>query len=295
VKSGLKNGKATGGKIVLSIENKNTRSSDYGLFSKIPRPGHADYPSLLKYGSVQPGSGFFSGRMTAAFVMAGAVAKKILRAQGIRTMAFSRQIGKVALKHEPSDSQILSNTYKNDVRTADLSYAPKMAREIMRARAKGDSVGGIVECRIVGVPAGIGEPMFGSIESSISSAMFAIPAVKGIEFGSGFAGAKTFGSQNNDAYLLSKGKVISKTNHAGGILGGLSSGMPICFKVAFKPTSSIGKSQMTLDLSSKKEVLLSVHGRHDPCIAIRGVPVVENVAAICMADIILESNSSKKK
>jgi len=182
---------------------------------------------------------------------------------------------------------ILENTYKNGVHTADMAVARKMAAEVEKAARAGDSIGGIVECRINGVQAGVGEPMFGSIESNISQAIFAIPAAKGIEFGAGFAAAGMRGSQHNDAFCLEGGKVQTRTNHAGGILGGLSSGMPVVFRVAFKPTASIFMEQQTLNLETKEAEPLRIRGRHDPCIAIRAVPVVENVAAFCMADILM--------
>ena len=287
VESGIENGKTTGGKIRMLVKNKDTISKHYEEFSKKPRPGHADYPSVLKYGKVEPGGGFFSGRMTAAFVMAGAVAKKLLEAKGVRTMAFAASIGKVAVERDVSDEEIVQNTYSNAVHAAAPEAVVAMSNEVEKARAEGDSVGGVVECRVVGLPAGIGEPMFASIESSIAQAVFGIPAAKGIEFGSGFAGSFTKGSQNNDEFALKDGKVITRTNNSGGILGGLSVGMPIVFRVAFKPTSSIFKTQRTVDLQKMEETTLRIAGRHDPCIAIRAVPVVENVAAFVIADVLL--------
>jgi chorismate synthase len=294
VESGIKDGRTTGGKIRLLVKNKDARSSSYEKTKSIPRPGHADYVSYLKYGRIEAGGGFFSGRMTAAFVMAGAVAKKLLEAENIQTMAFARQIGKVALEGEVSDEEILENTYKNAVHTANPESAIKMQREVEAARSSGDSVGGIVELRITGVPAGTGEPMFSSLESVLSSAMFAIPAVKGIEFGSGFAGSSMFGSQNNDAYAIADGKVVTATNNSGGILGGLATGAPIVLRVAFKPTPSISKEQKSVDLQSMRETPLRIEGRHDPCVAIRAVCVVENVAAICIADLMLQEKKAKE-
>ncbi|MFA5106556.1 MAG: chorismate synthase [Candidatus Micrarchaeia archaeon] len=287
IEAGIKNGKTTGGTIRVIVKNKDTRSKDYSKFSQTPRPGHADYPALIKYGKVEPGGGFFSGRMTIAFVIAGAIAKKMLEAKGVSTMAFSRQIGTVRLESEPADKELAKNTYSNAARCPDPKTAKLMEKEIEKARDEGDSVGGVIECRINGMPAGLGEPMFASIEGRLSLAMFAIPAVKGIEFGSGFAGSAARGSQNNDEYEVKAGKVAAKTNNAGGILGGLTSGMPIVLRVAVKPTSSIFKKQKTVNVKEMKAEELKIEGRHDPCIAIRAVPVVECVAAMCMADIML--------
>ncbi len=294
VESGIADGKTTGGKIRMLVKNNNTISKHYDNLREVPRPGHADYPAMVKYGAAEPGGGFFSGRMTAALVMAGAVAKKILEAWGVRTMAFAKSIGKVSVERKISNEEIGRNTYSNAVHTAAEEMAGAMAKEVETARDNGDSVGGIVECRIAGVAAGIGEPMFESIESVIAKAVFAIPAVKGIEFGAGFASAAMKGSENNDEFEMREGKVASKTNNAGGILGGLSSGMPIIFRVAFKPTSSIFKPQKSVNLRTMKEEALRITGRHDPCIAIRAVPVVENVAAIAMADIMLQAESVAK-
>ena len=287
LESGIKNGKTTGGRIRMLVKNNDAKPQHYAAFGITPRPGHADFTSGIKYGKAQSGGGFFSGRMTAAFVMAGAVAKKLLKARGIRTLSFARQIGTVELEGEVSDNMILENTYKNDVHTADMAAARKMSAAVEKAKNAGNSIGGIVECRITGVPAGMGKPMFGSIESSISQAVFAIPAAKGIEFGAGFASAGMLGSEHNDAFYFEGGKVRARTNNAGGILGGLSSGMPILFRVAFKPTASIFMEQETVNLQTRRQEKLRIQGRHDPCIAIRAVPVVENVAAFCMADILL--------
>lgn len=289
IESGIKNGATTGGKIACTVKNRDAVSSHYEKFKATPRPGHADYPSIVKYGTAEPGGGFFSGRMTAAFVIAGAVAKKVLEARGVRTMAFAKRIGNAAVEREVSDGEILENTYSNPVHTAAPEAVGRMVAEVEKARNEGDSVGGVVECRAIGLPAGIGEPMFGSIESTIAKAVFGIPAAKGIEFGSGFAGAAARGSQNNDEFAMKDGKVATKTNNAGGILGGLSTGMPLVFRVAFKPTSSIFKVQNTVDLEKMQDATVRISGRHDPCIAIRAVPVVENVAAFAIADIMLQN------
>ncbi|MEM2137624.1 MAG: chorismate synthase [Candidatus Anstonellaceae archaeon] len=294
IESGIDNGKTTGGRMRMLVKNKDAKSSHYESTRDVPRPGHADFPATVKFGSAEPGGGFFSGRMTAAFVMAGAVAKKMLEARSVKTMAFARSIGRVSAEREVSDKEIENETYKNAVHTAAKEKVDAMVKEVEAARNEGDSVGGVVECRVVGVSAGVGQPMFESIESRLASAVFAIPAVKGIEFGTGFAAAKMKGSENNDEFALHKGKVVTKTNNSGGILGGLASGMPIVFRVAFKPTSSIFKPQKSVNLKSMEEEELRIAGRHDPCIAIRAVPVVENVAAIVMADIILQDETGKQ-
>ncbi len=289
IEAGIKDGVTTGGKISMHVKNKDVIAAHYSKMADTPRPGHADYPAMVKYGRVEPGGGAFSGRMTAAFVMAGAVAKKLLAERGIRTMAFAKCIGRVAVQREVSDSEILENTFANLVHTAAAEKVGEMIAEVEAARREGDSVGGVIECRITGVPPGAGEPMFESIESTIAKAVFAIPAVKGIEFGSGFAGSGLRGSQNNDEYFIAGGaRVATRTNNCGGILGGLSTGMPIVFSVAVKPTSSIYKPQKTVNLATMSETKLRITGRHDPCIAIRAVPVVEAVAAFCIADILAE-------
>ncbi|MBI5635366.1 chorismate synthase [Candidatus Micrarchaeota archaeon] len=291
IESGLEDGATTGGVIRMLVENKNIISAHYDKIKDTPRPGHADYPARVKYGldADLRGGAFFSGRMTAAFVMAGALAKKILEKRGIKTMAFAKQIGAVGITRVVGDEEILGNTYNNLVRTAAGEAADEMIAQVESARKDGDSVGGVIECRITGLPAGVGEPMFESIESVISKACFAIPAVKGVEFGSGFAGSSTRGSQNNDEFLLSGGKIVTKTNNSGGILGGLSDGMPVVFRVAIKPTASIFKKQQSVNLRTMQPAELLIEGRHDPCIAIRAVPVVESVAAFCILDILLSS------
>lgn len=289
VSSGIADGLTTGGAISMLIRNKNTISAHYESIKFKPRPSHADYPARVKYGMDFDlrGGAFFSARMTAAFVMAGAVAKKFLAQKGVKTMAFTKSIGKVNVAREVSDEEILTNVYHNPVNTAAPEAAEAMVAEVEAARRDGDSVGGVVECRVTGLPPGAGDPLFKSIESTIAQAVFAIPAAKGIEFGSGFAGSASRGSANNDEYRLKDGRVVTTSNNSGGILGGLSTGMPIVFRVAFKPTASIFKEQRTVDLSSMTETTLKLEGRHDPCIAIRAVPVVEHVAAFTTADILL--------
>jgi chorismate synthase len=288
IQSGVFNGRTTGAPITLMVPNTDIDSSSYEKIRTTPRPGHADYTSRIKYGGFNDyrGGGFFSGRITAAFVMAGCIAKLVLRNKGCDVLAHVVQIGKEKIVHELSNREIESNTYSNPVRCADDKAVEKFQTEIERARQEGDSVGGIIECRVLGVPVGIGEPLFDSVESVISHAMFSIPGAKGVEFGSGFRGATMRGSENNDPLLLRNGRIIWDKNDAGGVLGGITNGAPVVFKVAFKPTPSISREQRSVNLERMEEISLRVRGRHDPCIVPRAVPVVEGLTAIALADLI---------
>ncbi len=288
--SGLRDGKATGGPIVGLVRNADQDSSAYDAFLRVPRPGHADYPAMVKYGGHHDhrGGGQFSGRMTAGLVIAGAIARQVLEKKNISFLAQTVQIGKVSLKKEVPFSVAERIVRTNAVGCADRRTAELMKEEIVRAHEQKDSVGGIVHCTVLGIPAGVGEPFFGSMESMLSWMMFSIPAVKGVEFGAGFASASMRGSENNDPFAIRNGKVVTKTNNAGGILGGLTTGMPVDFRVAFKPTSSIARPQMSVDVVDKKPVQLEITGRHDPCIVPRAVPVVENSAAAVVLDLMLQ-------
>jgi chorismate synthase len=285
VLSGIENGIATGGIIRLEILNKDTNSKSYESIRNTPRPGHADYTALSKYGSVfdYRGGGFLSGRMTACMVMAGAIAKKILSGKGIMINAYARQIGKTKFTKEVSAEDL--KKYRGVANCPFEETSKKMITEIENAKKDEDSVGGVVECQVNGIPVGIGEPIFNSIESIISHAIFSIPAVKAIEFGSGFSGAGKKGSENNDSFIVKNGEVKTKTNNSGGILGGISNGMPIVFKVGIKPTSSIGKEQDTVDLKSMKNSKIKIVGRHDPCIVVRVPVVVEAMTAVALAEL----------
>lgn len=265
--SGILNEKSTGAPIMMLVRNEDVDSIAYEEIKNKPRPGHADLTARIKYNGCNDhrGGGVFSGRMTAAFVMSGAIAKQILATLNIKIMAHIIQIG--------------------NVKGADLNE--NMKREIINAKEDGDSIGGLIECTITGVSAGIGEPMFDSIESVISHAIFSIPAVKGIEFGSGFKCVSMKGSEHNDPIILKNGKIATETNNAGGILGGITNGMPIIFRVAIKPTPSIMKLQHTVDLEKMEECEIKINGRHDPCIAIRAISVVESMAAISLVDLML--------
>lgn len=287
--SGVFKGKTTGAPIAMLVWNSDQRSSDYDKLVNVPRPGHADYPAHMKYAGMNDyrGGGRFSGRITAGFVMAGTVAIKLLRESlGIEVYAYTIEIGGIrADLSKLSSDEIVANRYSNEVRCPDAVAAEKMKKLIVEERGRGDSLGGIVECVALNLPVGVGEPVFSSVESEMSKAIFSIPAVKGIEFGSGFAGSKSRGSQNNDVYMTENERVVTKTNNAGGILGGLSNGMPVVFRVAFKPASSIAGPQDTLDISTMEETKLVVPGRHDPTVVPRGVPVIESMAACVIADL----------
>jgi len=288
--SGIRNGRATGGPIVGLVRNVDADSSAYDAFLSVPRPGHADYPAVVKYGGHHDhrGGGQFSGRMTAGLVIAGAIARQILERKNIASLAQTVQIGRIVLKKEVPFSIAEKTVRANAVGCADRKTAELMTEEILKAHGERDSIGGVVKCTIRGLPVGVGEPFFGSIESKMSEMMFSIPGVKGVEFGSGFRCASMRGSEHNDPFLVKGGKIITKTNNAGGILGGLSNGMPIEFRIAFKPTSSIAKPQMSADIVNGKPVELEIKGRHDPCIVPRAVPVVENSAASVILDLMLQ-------
>lgn len=291
--SGLLNGKTTGAPLCGIIENTNTRSADYENLRILPRPGHADYTGAVRYHSANDvrGGGHFSGRLTAPLTFAGAICRQILSARGIRIGAHALRVAGVSDKaFDPvqiPDSLLerLSGEYFSLI---DRDAETAMRQEIEDARKDADSVGGVVECAVIGLPAGIGGPLFGGIEPMLASMLFGIPACKGVEFGAGFGAAQLHGSENNDPYEITEyGEIHTKTNHAGGILGGISTGMPVVFRAAFKPTSSIGREQDSVNLQTGKNTKLNVHGRHDPCIVPRAVPVVEAAAAIALLDMVL--------
>jgi chorismate synthase len=284
--SGLFNGYTTGAPICMLIWNEDSDSKPYEVIKNIPRPGHADYPAMVKYGGFADyrGSGRFSGRLTATIVMAGAIAGKLLKnTLGIETFAYTTEIGGIMANNNITKENIATR-YDNEVRCPDPIAAQKMKEAILQARKYGDSLGGVIECVTTALPVGLGEPIFGSLESDLSKGLFSIPAVKAVEFGSGFSGSRTRGSENNDVYMMHNGKVLTKTNNAGGILGGLSTGMPIVVRVGFKPAASVAKRQQTLDVSTKEQANLTVPGRHDPCVVPRAPPVVECIVSVVLAD-----------
>ena len=284
--SGVFNGFTTGAPISMTVENKEADSSDYEAIKDLPRPGHADYPARIKYGGFNDyrGGGRFSGRVTVALIMAGAVAKKLLSTFDVDVLAYTTAIGNVKMGKALSAEEIRKRRYEAAVRCPDLPCAEEMEEAIVNARKEGDSLGGIIECLALNVPAGVGEPLFDSLDADIAKILLAIPAVKGVEFGAGFKAAKLKGSENNDAYRMQHGKIVTLTNNSGGILGGLSSGMPLIVRVAVKPTSSIAKEQRTVNLRSMEDAKIKVAGRHDPCVVPKAVPVVESAVAIILAD-----------
>lgn len=288
--SGVFRGYTTGAPILMLVWNKDVDSRPYDIIKNKPRPGHADYPASVKYRGFNDyrGGGRFSGRITAGYVMAGAVAKKILAKLGVEVLAYSLEIGGVRSRPVSVD-EIRENRYLNEVRCPDLVAAEEMKKVILAARKDGDSVGGIVECIALNLPTGLGEPVFSSLDSDLARALFSIPAVKGVEFGSGFTAARLRGSENNDPYTIIDGRITTSRNNSGGILGGLSTGSPLIVRVGFKPASSIAKPQKSVDLDSKTETEIVVPGRHDPTVVPRAVPVVEAVVAFVLADHVLRA------
>lgn len=290
--SGIVDGVTCGAPICAVIENSDTRSGDYDKLRMLPRPAHSDFAAYMKHNGFNDirGGGNFSGRMTAPLCFAGAVCIQLLESKGIHIGAHIASIGHV--DDERFNAVSVSEDELSAVRAKDLPVindekGAEMVALIDSARSEGDSVGGTVECAVIGMPAGVGEPIFDGIENKISSIIFGIPAVKGIEFGSGFEGSKLRGSENNDEFISVNGSVKTRTNNHGGILGGISSGMPIIFRCAFKPTPSIAKEQQTVNLATGEIEALVIGGRHDPCIVQRAVPCVEAAAAVAIADYIL--------
>ena len=284
--SGTFRGSTTGAPITMVIWNKDQKSTDYEKLRAEMRPGHSDFPAYVKYKKFNDhrGGGRFSGRLTATHVMGGSIARKLLKEQlGVETNSYTEQIGKIKVVKEV-DKKLFKSIYSNVVRCPSKITATKMEKSILNARKKGDSLGGIIKSVTMNVPPGLGEPIFGSLESDISKAIFSIPAVKGVEFGSGVAGSERFGSENNDPFIIKNGKISTKTNNSGGILGGISNGMPIVFRVAFKPASSIAKYQDTVNVKTKKNIKLQVGGRHDPCVVPRAPPVVDSLVSLILAD-----------
>lgn len=284
--SGVFEGYTTGAPVAALTLNKDVRSQDYDKLKFVARPGHADYPTRIKYGGFNDlrGGGRASGRMTVPITMAGAVAKKLLRTIGVEVFAHTVQIHTIKLERQLSNETIKRNAYSNSVRCADPETAEKMKEAILRTRYEGDSLGGVVECISERVPPGVGEPFFDSLDADLAKIAFSIPAVKGFEVGLGFQASAVKGSENNDSYTVRNGKVETLTNNSGGILGGLSNGMPIVVRVAFKPPSSILKEQKTVNLKEMQDTVVQVTGRHDPCIVPKAVPVVEAAVAIVLVD-----------
>ena len=291
--SGMLDGYTTGAPLAALIRNSDTRSKDYSAMRWLPRPGHADYTAEMRYGGAQDtrGGGHFSGRLTAPLCIAGGIAKQILARHGILVGAHLLSIGSVwdcVYNQVDLTVEELMQAGKKAFPVMDEAVGQRMLEEIETARTNGDSVGGRIEAAAIGVPAGWGDPMFGGVENRIASLMFGIPAVRGIEFGYGMGAAELHGSEHNDPFMMKDGRIVTTSNHHGGILGGITSGMPIVVKVAMKPTPSIAREQDTVDMQTHENAKLSVPGRHDPCIAPRAVPVVEAALALALLDLWME-------
>ena len=290
--SGLAGGVTCGAPLSFVIRNKDQRSNDYAEVRDCPRPAHADFAAHVKYGGHNDvaGGGHFSGRLTAPICAAGGVLLQYLKANGVTVAAHIENIGKAAdVRFDAAGvtEADLEALLGKDFPVISDSAAEKMADEIEKARLACDSVGGVIECAVTGLPVGLGDPMFDGIENRLAQALFAIPAVKGVEFGAGFSACDMLGSENNDPFYMDGDTVRTKTNNHGGILGGITSGMPLVFRIAMKPTPSIGLEQDTVSLSAKENTRLTVHGRHDHCVVVRAVPVVEAVAALVLADFMI--------
>ncbi len=288
--SGINDGFTTSAPICLMIRNEDVDDAAYEEIRNKLRPGHADYPARVKYGGFNDwrGGGRFSGRITAGFVMAGAIAKKILDLIGVEILAHTVEIGGIAAS--PMEyGEVKKRVLKDSLYCADAKASQAMAELIAKTKESGDSLGGIIEGIALNVPVGLGEPLFDNLDGDLSKALFAIPAVKGVEFGAGFAAVRRKGSENNDPFVIKDGEIVTRTNNAGGILGGLSNGMPLVVRVAVKPVSSIAMEQKTVDIKNMKETTITVGGRHDVCIVPRAVPVVEAMMAVTLCDFALRS------
>ena len=289
--SGIQDGKTCGMPLAAIIRNGDKRSADYSEILDKPRPGHADYTAFVKWqgNADMRGGGHFSGRLTAPLCIAGGIAKQILARRGIHVGAHLDAVA--GIKDTPFEmtdgAELFDKIASKDFPVINDGAGEKMKEAIVTAAESLDSVGGVIECMVTGVPAGIGEPMFDGVENRLASALFGIPAIKGVEFGKGFEAAGLRGSENNDPYVMENGEIKTATNNAGGILGGITNGAPIVVRVAVKPTPSIAKEQDTVSLSRGEAAKLVVKGRHDPCIAQRAVPVVEAVTATVILDMLI--------
>jgi chorismate synthase len=283
--SGVFKGLTTGAPICLLVWNKDVDSSQYEKNRFLLRPGHADYTALMKYGGFNDyrGGGRFSGRVTVGPVMAGAIAKKILATCGIEVLAYTMRIGDIKLK-PATPEQIRQNVYSNAYRVADLNALERISELIENLKKEGDSIGGVIEALALNVPVGLGEPFFNTLDGDLAKALLSVPAVKGVQFGEGFSSVGIKGSENNDPFVIEGDKVMTEKSFAGGILGGISNGMPLEVRVAIKPTPSIAKKQRTVDLEKMENSEIEVRGRHDVCIAPRAVIVVESMIAVTLCD-----------
>lgn len=291
---GLVDGVTCGAPLAAVIENTNTRSQDYDNLKDVPRPGHADYTAQVRYGGWQDaaGGGHFSGRLTAPLCIAGGIALQILSRRGIRVDAHIQSIA--GIQDKPfcptgEKGELLDSIKTASLPVLDPEAGEKMHQKILEARSQCNSVGGVVECMVTGLPAGLCGPLFGGMESRMAAAIFGIPAVKGVEFGAGFEASEMLGSEHNDPFVVEDGQIRTATNHAGGILGGITTGMPLVFRAAFKPTPSIAQEQDSVSLRRMEPAKLQVKGRHDPCVVPRAVPVVEAAAALVVLDVLLDA------
>ena len=282
--SGVKNGVTCGGAVTAVIRNGDAHPGDYDALRNTPRPGHADFTARIKDGDAVDlsGGGRFSGRLTAPLCVAGGIAMQLLEEENIRIVSHIASIAGIA-----DEGIFPASTLGKPFPTLSDARGEDMLAAIAKARADGDSVGGVVECAVLGLPVGLGDALFDGVESRLSAALFGIPAVKGVEFGAGFAAAALRGSENNDAFVLRGGKVVTETNRCGGILGGITDGMPIVLRAAFKPTPSIARTQQSVNLQSVTREELAITGRHDPCIVPRAVPCVEAAVAVAVYDTLL--------
>ena len=295
--AGILDGFTCGAPIAAVIHNTNTRSGDYANLKDCPRPGHADYTAQIKYGGFQDaaGGGHFSGRLTAPLCIAGGLCKQWLAKRGIRIAARIAAIAGISDDFDVNPLNPQLDLIGKDFPVFSSDAGTRMREKIAEARSECDSVGGIIECYITGLPAGLGEPMFGGVESRIAQIVYGVPAVKSVEFGIGREAANLRGSQCNDAFTMDGGRITTLTNHAGGILGGITNGMPVVFRAAMKPTPSISRPQQSVSLSKAQEQELIVKGRHDPCIVPRAVPVIEAAAAIAIFDLILGNTQTDRR
>lgn len=290
--SGMLDNVTTGAPLAMVIENTNTKSGDYSNLMTVPRPGHSDYPAYVKYGGNNDirGGGHFSGRLTAPLVFAGSVAKQILSQMGVTIGAHIKQIGSVCdavSDLNKTDKSLLDTLSSSTFSLIDETKEQAMRDEIEKARLSLDSVGGIIECFAVGLPVGLGGNMFDTVEGKLASILFGVPAVKGVEFGIGFGFADKRASEVNDQYEIKNGRVATLSNNNGGVLGGMTDGAPLSVSVAIKPTPSIAKKQKSVNLLTMENAELEIHGRHDPCIVVRAVPVIECAVAIGLLDLMM--------
>ena len=294
--SGVQEGVLTGEPVVIRFANEDRRPEDYAAIRTIPRPGHVDYPQYLQGGAIPSGGGALGGRMTLLLCAAGGLALGLLKEKDITVAGRLLSVGRVQdipLPVRPPKEQ-LEALAARPLPVWSEGLIPRMEEELLAAKAAGDSLGGVIECVALGLPGGLGHPRFDGVTNRLAAALFAIPGVKGVEFGDGFAGATQRGSEQNDPFILADGSIQTETNHAGGLLGGITTGMPLVLRLAMKPTPSIAREQRSVDLQTMRPVSLCIGWRHDPCIAVRAVPVAEAVTALVLLDLLLEADGDNE-